>query len=35
MRDAGRRYVESDRNWKNSVANYVDPYNRLVDRKIQ
>jgi glycosyltransferase involved in cell wall biosynthesis len=35
MRDAGRRYVESERNWKNSVANYVDPYNRLVDRKIQ
>jgi len=27
---AGRQYVESERNWTNSVANYVDVYHRLV-----
>lgn len=29
MRDAGRRYVESERNWTNSVNNYVGPYLKL------
>ncbi len=27
--DAGRRYVESERNWTNSVSNYVGPYLKL------
>lgn len=35
LRVNGRVFVENVRNWKNSVANYVDPYNRLVDRKKQ
>jgi len=30
MRDAGRRYVESERNWTNSVSNYVGPYLKLL-----
>jgi len=29
MRDAGRRYVESERNWTNSVNNYVGTYLKL------
>lgn len=29
MRLQGRRFVEEVRNWKNSVANYVAPYQRL------
>lgn len=29
IRDAGRRYVESERNWTNSVSNYVGPYLKL------
>lgn len=29
MRQQGRRFVEDVRNWKNSVANYVAPYQRL------
>lgn len=32
MRDAGRHYVESERNWKNSVANYISPYKKLVEK---
>ena len=30
LRAAGRRFVETERNWANSVANYVAPYQRLV-----
>lgn len=30
MRAAGRRFVEEVRNWKNSVANYLPVYERLV-----
>ncbi|ATE60934.1 TIGR04063 family PEP-CTERM/XrtA system glycosyltransferase [Thauera sinica] len=30
MRAAGRRFVEEERNWKNSVANYAPVYRRLV-----
>ncbi|MFN3983872.1 MAG: glycosyltransferase, partial [Rhodocyclaceae bacterium] len=29
MRIAGRSYVEQVRNWKNSIANYVEPYRKL------
>lgn len=29
VRDAGRRFVESERNWTNSVNNYVGPYLKL------
>lgn len=29
----GRNFVESVRNWRNSVANYVAPYQRLIDQK--
>ena len=29
MRANGRAFVESVRNWRNSVANYVEPYQRL------
>lgn len=29
LRAAGRRFVETERNWANSVANYVAPYQRL------
>lgn len=29
FRAAGRRFVETERNWANSVANYVAPYQRL------
>lgn len=30
MKAAGRLYVESERNWKNSVSNYIPIYNRLM-----
>ena len=30
LRAAGRRYVESERNWTASVANYVAPYRQLI-----
>ena len=26
----GRQFVENTRNWRNSVANYCEPYSRLV-----
>ena len=29
----GRAFVESVRNWRNSVANYVAPYQRLIAQK--
>ena len=29
----GREFVEKVRNWKNSVANYVGPYEALTGRK--
>jgi glycogen(starch) synthase len=29
LRAAGRRFVEDERNWANSVANYAAPYQRL------
>lgn len=29
LRAAGRRFVETERNWANSVANYAAPYQRL------
>ena len=32
LRANGRRFVESIRNWKNSVANYREPYLRLVEK---
>ena len=35
MRAAGRRYVETERNWRTSVANYQRPYQALVDRYAQ
>ena len=33
LRANGREFVENVRNWKNSVANYVGPYEKLVQRK--
>ncbi len=33
MRQAGREFVESERNWKNSVANYSSVYSSLVARR--
>jgi PEP-CTERM/exosortase A-associated glycosyltransferase len=30
LRAAGRRFVETERNWATSVANYVAPYQRLL-----
>lgn len=30
----GRHFVETQRNWKNSVANYVEPYRKLVAHKL-
>jgi hypothetical protein len=33
LKTNGRKFVESVRNWKNSVANYVEPYERLTSRK--
>ncbi len=32
LRTNGREFVENVRNWKNSVANYVEPYQQLVCR---
>lgn len=32
MKTAGRRYVETERNWKVSVARYRDVYNRLASK---
>lgn len=32
LRAAGRRFVESERTWSNSVRNYVDVYQRLTSR---
>lgn len=29
----GRRFVEEIRNWRNSVANYIAPYTRLISKK--
>lgn len=34
FRVAGRNFVENVRNWKNSVANYVIPYTKLVSQKM-
>ena len=33
MRQAGREFVEAERNWKNSVANYASVYASLVARR--
>lgn len=33
MRQAGREFVETERNWKNSVANYASVYSSLVARQ--
>ena len=33
MRQAGREFVETERNWKNSVANYSSVYSSLVARR--
>jgi len=32
MRQAGRRFVEQERNWTQSVAHYADPYRHLIER---
>lgn len=32
LRANGREFVENVRNWKNSVANYVEPYQQLIRR---
>jgi len=32
LRAAGRQYVESERNWRNSVSRYADVYQRIVAR---
>ena len=32
MRQAGRRFVEQERNWTQSVAHYTDPYRHLIER---
>jgi PEP-CTERM/exosortase A-associated glycosyltransferase len=32
LKEAGRQHVESVRNWSNSIANYREPYERLVRR---
>jgi glycosyltransferase involved in cell wall biosynthesis len=32
-RAAGRQFVETVRNWRNSVANYTDVYRRLAGKK--
>ena len=32
LRANGRAYVENVRNWTNSVANYVEPYERLTEK---
>lgn len=33
MRQAGRRFVEQERNWRRSVDNYAEPYARLVQER--
>ena len=33
MRQAGRRFVEDVRNWKNSVRNYTNVYRALIGRQ--
>ena len=33
LKTNGREFVENVRNWKNSVANYATPYERLVSKK--
>lgn len=35
LRAQGRRFVEEVRNWRNSVANYKEPFTRLVAGKIR
>lgn len=35
LKTNGREFVENVRNWKNSVANYAAPYERLVSKKFQ
>ena len=35
LKTNGREFVEDIRNWKNSVANYVGPYERLTSKKGQ
>jgi len=35
LRANGRDYVEQVRNWKNSVANYIEPYQRLTQNSIK
>ena len=32
LRQAGRRYVVAERNWQNSVANYREPFDRMLGR---
>lgn len=32
IRQAGRQFVENERNWKNSVSRYVEPYSALTAR---
>jgi len=32
MRQAGRRFVEQERNWTQSVAHYAEPYRHLIER---
>ena len=34
LRSNGREFVENVRNWQNSVANYAEPYQQLVRKKI-
>jgi glycosyltransferase involved in cell wall biosynthesis len=33
MRSRGRRFVETERNWTNSVARYKDVYGRLAGKR--
>ena len=35
LKTNGREFVENVRNWKNSVAKYVEPYERLTSKKAQ
>ena len=34
MREAGRHFVENERNWRRSAAGYVQPYARLLGRSV-
>jgi len=34
LKQAGRRFVEEERNWTRSIANYVAPYSRLLGRPV-